>query len=207
MARPKLNLKSRTALDRILFAQSIHARLSNNPNFPTPSPSLETFEELVTAAMTAYQAQEAARTASQQATAVLGEQMAALDGALSRIASYVDSVAGGDEVTVLSAGLPVRLPSTALGVLPGPETISVRFGVISGTLQVRWAGVRGARAYEVQLTTDLTRADGWATCAHVARRSAEVSGLVSGQRYWFRVRAIGSAGLGAWSNPARGMAV
>lgn len=34
------------------------------------------------------------------------------------------------------------------------------------------------------------------------RAKAEVEGLSSGKQYWFQVCAVGTAGLGPWSDPA-----
>ena len=36
----------------------------------------------------------------------------------------------------------------------------------------------------------------------VTKSKATVSGLATGTKYWFRVRAIGAAGPGPWSDPA-----
>ena len=41
-----------------------------------------------------------------------------------------------------------------------------------------------------------------AAAATVTKSKATVTGLTSGTKYWFRVRAIGATGPGPWSDPA-----
>jgi hypothetical protein len=71
-----------------------------------------------------------------------------------------------------------------------------------------WQAVSGAHSYIVErndtdpLNEDLWKPEGYSTSSH-----GYVSGsLQTGHVYWYRVRAIGAAGIGAQSDPARGVA-
>ncbi|MEA3189072.1 MAG: hypothetical protein QOD99_2902 [Chthoniobacter sp.] len=61
---------------------------------------------------------------------------------------------------------------------------------------------RGAKSYVVERTADAAGQTGWGNTQIATKSRAEVNGLQSGSRHWFRVAAIGSAGQGPWSDPA-----
>ena len=72
-----------------------------------------------------------------------------------------------------------------------------------GMIDLHWNAVkRGFNSYVVERTTDPAGQTGWGNAEVVTKSSLTLSGLVSGTRYWFRARAIGTAGPGPWSDPA-----
>ncbi len=66
-----------------------------------------------------------------------------------------------------------------------------------GALDAGWDYVEGARSYEVEMSFDDTKPDGWVKLMTAPQSNATLTGLQSGKRVWIRVRAIGPTGPGA----------
>ena len=56
--------------------------------------------------------------------------------------------------------------------------------------------------YVIQRAPDSAEPLDWASVAGLTKRKPTVNTIVSGQRYWLRVAAVGSADQGAWSYAA-----
>jgi hypothetical protein len=65
---------------------------------------------------------------------------------------------------------------------------------------VSWKKVRGAKMYNIERALDSGHGLDWSTVLSCSRTRATVNSMNSGQRYWFRVAAVGSAGQGPWSD-------
>jgi hypothetical protein len=59
--------------------------------------------------------------------------------------------------------------------------------------------VKGTKSYEVQQSTD---AANWQHAGVATKSKLTVSGLTTGTKYWFRVRAVGGNATSPWSDPA-----
>ena len=69
-----------------------------------------------------------------------------------------------------------------------------------GVVFLTWAPVKKATTYYVERATSIEAPD-WQTAGSSTKAKLRLNGLVSGTRYWFRVRGIGTRGPGVWSNP------
>ena len=67
---------------------------------------------------------------------------------------------------------------------------------------MHWDRNSNANAYEVQTSVDPITGTSFATVTTVTKSKALLTGLTSGAKIWVRVRAIGTAGNGGWSDPA-----
>ena len=65
---------------------------------------------------------------------------------------------------------------------------------------------RGARSYVVQQSPDPPTNTSWTQITIVVKPQTTVTGLTGGQKYWFRVAAVGPKGQSAWSDPATKLA-
>lgn len=201
MAKPKLDLKGKTPLQKVQKTGDIVTATTDNPNFPTPNPSLATLTAKADALSAAFSEREAARQALDAKQAALETAEADLDAALVSFAAHVESASGGDKAKILSSGLGVKGESAPIGPLPQVEGLESSAGEAEGTVNLRWSPVKGAKTYEVQTCPDPITTAGWRTVGLPTKASLAVDGLPSGGRCWFRVRAIGSAGPGPWSDP------
>lgn len=71
-----------------------------------------------------------------------------------------------------------------------------------GSLHVHWDPLDNGKSYEVQASADPFTPTSFTTHDTVTKSSTALTSLTSGSRTWVRVRAINSAGKGAWSDPA-----
>ena len=100
-----------------------------------------------------------------------------------------------------AAGMGVIGVAAAAG-LPGQvRNLTLASGNV-GELDAQWNSDAAATSYEIQTSSGPMSAPGWVAQPAVTKSSAVLQGLASGSQQWVRVRAIGSAGAGTWSDPA-----
>src|SRR2546430_16247020 len=122
MSKVRVGIKSMTALQKIAFARRIIVEMTNNPNFPAPSPDLGTMTTVAVALESAYAPAQSARQTAKALTAAQKMKEAALERGLSQQANYVDSASGGAKEKIESSGFAGASdsPATALPSIP-PE--------------------------------------------------------------------------------------
>lgn len=201
MAQIKLTVDRISREELVALARRIHSQMTGNADFPAPVPSLATLGAAISAVEAATLELHLLRQQMREKLAELGGLEAALRGDLRDLAAYVRNVSGGDEATILGAGMGVRraksprtmAPATGLEALPGED---------SGEIDLSWTPVPGAKSYEVQGSPDPITATSWGHAGISTKATLTLTGLPSGARGWWRVRAIGANGPGAWSDPA-----
>ncbi len=199
MASSKLDLKNRTDDQLATFCDTHVAALTGNADFTTPDPTAAAFATTLTAFKTALTAAQQAQAAAQQKTAVKDAARAALETALNTRRSYVDSKSGGDEAKILSTGFAVRAAGSPVGALPAPIDFLATFGDNPGEVDVTWSAVKGAKSYIVEVRENVA-GTAWGGARVVTKSRATIDGLTTGKTYAFRVRAVGTAGEGPWSD-------
>ena len=73
------------------------------------------------------------------------------------------------------------------------------------SVYLEWSGVSTATSYDIQYATKedyFDESNAVDTISGVSATRYEKTGLESGQRYFFRVRAVNSDGKSAWTSPA-----
>ena len=206
MSKVRVGIKTMSALQKIAFARQIVAEMSNNPNFPTPSPDLKAMAAAASALEAAYAAAQSARQAAKALTTAQKSKEEALELAISQQANYVDSASAGDKAKIESSGFCARSDAAPIGVPDRPDEVGVKNGDAANTLCLKWKPVRGARSYVIEFAAGSGSPTGWLQLAITSKAKYLASGLVSGARYWFRVAAVGSAGPSPWSDPAHRIA-
>jgi hypothetical protein len=204
----KLNFNSLSLTEKIARARLIVQNMTANPaNFPNPMPKLGEVTIVIDAAEQAYNAALQARDLSKQRTAEMEQQEEALDEMAGRLANFVESASGGKEEIILSAGMDVRSPNLATGQPPAPPTsLTATTGDHDGEIDLTWNASSTAKSYIVQSSPNPPTDGSWTQEVIVSTSKATIKGLVSGEKRWFRVAAVGSAGTSGWSDPAMKMA-
>ena len=128
----------------------------------------------------------------------------ALKDSLRFRAAYVQLVAKGAPAKITLAGFDLASEKTPVGDLPAPVNLEITLGT-AGMLKLKWKAVAGARSYIIECAEHVTPMV-WTQVKVSTSSRVEVSGLISGKTYAFRVRAVGSAGEGPWSDEAVKMA-
>jgi len=201
MPKAKLNFRGLSIPLKIAKAKQIAAAMTGNANFPNPHPPLAD----ITAVINATESKSAEKEATVQLGKTQTTELAALedqlDAMMNQIVSHVDSVSGGDEAKILSAGLDTRAAATAT-TQPPPQraALDVTAGDRDGELDASWDTVAGAKSYVIETSEDTPT--GWKHAGVSTKSKFTIEGLQSGKRYWIRVAAINTAGQSGWSDPA-----
>lgn len=203
MSKFKLDLAKKTTAQKITLGQTHDAAMTGNASFPTANrlPADAAFQAAL-AALEAAEADVAAKkTAWKQALATRDAAEAALDTALTSRAAYCEAAQPGNDAALASTGLPMRTTPASVGDLPAPGDLVGTAGDNEGEIDLSCDPVAGAGSYEWQCRL---HADGnaWQPAKNSTASKITLTGLTPGTQYAFRVRAIGSAGPGAWSDEA-----
>lgn len=195
------------ALTRLSAAQLIEracahvAALTGNALFPDPQPDLVTIANAITALVLADDA--VLNNGGRQDYLARDQRMRELHSLLVLLAAYVQMQSRGDAEAILSTGFPLRKRPVPAGPLPAPGNLRAEASALSGIIKLHWARVRHRKLYEVQFRTNDPQGPGnWDALTQLSRNSCSATGLQSGVPYSFRVRAVGAAGPGPWSDVA-----
>jgi len=205
MAIIKAGVASLSTKSLIQFTKKLVNRITGNPNFVDPLPTLvdlqtklDEFETLAIAADDGTKKDRVDRDASSRE----------LKEMLRVLANYVAMIAAGNPSIILSSGFDIR---NAIEPVP-PLTIPVALKAVrsshTGVVELDWDAVSNALTYRVMMTTsdpNLTEAT-WVSVALSSKSKAEINNLSPGVYYWFKVQAVGRSNMSAYSDPATVMA-
>ncbi len=203
MSKVKLNFSNLALNSKIARARQIVAAMTANPNFPTPNPSLAAMTAVIDGTESTAAERDAAQQLAKTKTTELNNKVEELDALISQLAAHVDSISGGDEVKIQSAGMDTRATATATTDPPSPPSaLSITAGDHEGELDASWDTVAGAKSYVLESCEDPPTPTSWKHAGVSTKSRFTITGLQSGKRYWFRVAAINGAGQSGWSDPA-----
>lgn len=117
---------------------------------------------------------------------------------IKRFAEFANVVYSGNKLQLQAIGLDVVELGAPVGVLPAPGNLRTVGGMLDGTVGLRWSYTRGRDFYEAECAE--AAAGPWTSFYRGKLTSGTCSGLEPGKEYFFRVRAHGPAGPGAWSD-------
>jgi len=126
-------------------------------------------------------------------------KLAAVIAILRPYKDYVNMVAQGDQAIIEASGFDLSQPAEPITSYTAPGDLRVRSGSLEGTIKALWGGVRGNKIYEVQISETPNDAPSWQAAAQVTKNRVVLSDLTPGVKYFVRVRATGTAGVGPWS--------
>ena len=191
-----------TDAELLQFAKKVQAALNGNANVPAPNPSLSALQALITTAENGINAYEAEKDVLRTRKNGRDEAVRALCDGLRTEADTVQAATGGDPDKIETTGFRVRSRATPVGT-PAPVTgLVLTAGPVEGSLKAAWKPVRGTKVYEIETSPDPAGSDTWSYRGTVTRAKTTINSFTSGARVWIRVRAIGAAGPGPWSDPA-----
>ena len=212
MIKVKLELNTLTDEEIIPLAGLIKTKMTGNADFPAPEPALATIAAQALAMSTLIAERDALLAAAQQKTLLIRSARDTLEASLTSEAAYVQRQVGiisgpldpaWRKALIVSAGMQPEDDRAPVGPMPKIGGLVATQGDGDGMIDLHWNAVkRGLNSYVVERTTDPAGQTGWGNAEVVTKSSLTLSGLVSGTRYWFRARAIGTAGPGPWSDAA-----
>jgi hypothetical protein len=179
----------------IVYAQGIIERLTGNPSFPTPTP---TVAAIVAAIHDLQAAETAALARTKGSAAVRNDKRKALVGLLQQVRAYIQAIADADATNAVSviqsAGVAVRKTPTRHA-----RTFAAKPGRVSGVATVVATSAARRASYEWQYSTDGGKT--WVPAPATLQAKTTVAGLVPGSTVQFKYRAVTKTGEGDWSQP------
>jgi len=179
------------------IASSIINQMTDNPDFPNPTPSIAE----LTAAKNSYMTSLlAALTGNRSDIADKKVKRQLLTTLLQSLASYINFTSGGDKSKLLTTGFEISRDAEP-AIISKPEKLQVINGLNSGVLQVSVKAVKGAKAYlHEYATAEAMKAGNWQALT-TTQSWITFKNLEAGKTYYCRVAAVGSKGQIVYSDP------
>jgi len=187
--------------DVILYATNIVQKMTGNPSFPTPTPTVAALDAALS---DLHAAETVALSRAKGSATVRNDKRTVLISLLQQLRGYVQSVADATPENgasiIESAGLKVRKISA-----PGKRAFAAKPGALTGSAIVTAATAGPRSSYEWQYSTDGGKT--WVFAPATTQGKTTVAGLPSGTTVQFRYLAVTpKGGQGDWS-PAVSMQV
>ena len=175
----------------IVQAKTIVEKMTGNPHFPSPTPSLAK----ITADIAALEAaQTLAVTKAKGAVEDRNAKQQALLADLHLLAAYVQNQARADltnaEAIISSSSLSLKK------INPHPkQDFTVKLGLVSGSVRLVAKALLGRVGYEWQWSLDEKV---WTSLPNTVQAHTSVVGLNPNVLYYFRGRTTTKVGMGDW---------
>ena len=200
----KLALARLTALEVLALARDMVSKMTGNAFFLTPDPPLL---DVTASAAALEKAINDATKGGELEHEIKRIALAGTMDILSRLGIYVQATSNGNREQILSSGAGVAKDSEPVGPLDAPESLEATVSNFSGTIDLDWTGVHGSRMYNVYINEgDPNDEASWSLAYATTKSYCAITDLIPGKFYWFRIRAMGTAGMSPASDPAKSYA-
>jgi len=196
-----LGLGKLSTPQKIELGNTVVLAMTGNANFTTPSPPLAEITTATGDLETAYNNFQSAGGGT-SLSAIVREKEEIFDEKLTALGNYVDGIAKGSETIILSAGMKTKKQSAPIGIPAMVENLNAKSGEQTGKIELRWSPVKGARTYIVHMSDDVNNPASYRIMGYPTASNFIAENLEAGKEFWFRIEAIGSAGVGHASDPA-----
>jgi hypothetical protein len=177
----------------LVVAQNIQKKMTGNPSFPTPIPTLAEFG---TAIGDLQAAETLALGRAKGAVTLRNEKRTVVVGMMQQLRTYVQSVADLDGTNaasiITSAGFAVRKTPTRTA-----RVFHAAPGTVSGTADIVAPSAARRASYEWQYSTDGGKT--WLTLPPTLQAKTSIAGLTPGSSAEFKYRAVTKTGADDWS--------
>ena len=181
-------------------AEHVLEEMANNPNFPNPTPSLETLKlhaDNYLASLIKSQ------KGSVYDTAVKKVNRKILETTLNELAEYVQLTCKGNEIMILSSGFDVNRKPTLVGQLDKVSRLRILPGYNTGSVTLNCDVVPHARMYVFEYCLTPVNAESRWVRVLSSKRKVYIEGLERGKEYAFRAAAAGTHPSLLWSDEVK----
>jgi hypothetical protein len=179
----------------IVYAQGIAERMTANPSFPNPTPTVAALNAAIAELQTA---ETVALSRVKGAAAARNEKRAALVAMLQQLRTHIQTRADAEPANAVSiiqsAGVAVRKTPTRRA-----RAFAAKQGAVSGTAKLVAVTQSRRASYEWQYSSDGGKT--WITSPSTLQAKTTIAGLVPGSTVQFKYRAVTKTGEGDWSQP------
>lgn len=200
MSRIKIDF-NKPVTEQVAKSRDIQTKMTGNPNFLTPNPTLAQLKTATDDLENAY-ADALNRDKAKKALMRIARQV--LKDFIVKLADYIQIASDGDETKILSSGFGVRKVPTPVSVPNVPVDVKVIATEFDSELDVTFKSTKGAITYVMELCNDPLVEKNFSPVEISTRSSIRVKNLAPGTKYWFRVLAVNAAGKSGWSPPVSG---
>lgn len=204
MTRFKLELSRKKTTDKLALGGIHIAAMTGNTNYPQPT-RVPTDAQVQTAQddLDAAEAEvSAAEITWRQKIQTRDQKEGVWDTVITARANNCEAVTPTDLAALQSTGFPLRSDNAPIGALPAPGDLRAVATGNAGEIELRCNTVKGASSYEWECKVHDNVSAPWSAIKSSTTTKILVPALTPGTLYGFRVRAIGSAGAGTWSDEA-----
>lgn len=195
--------------ERLLWlADAVYRNMVDNAFFPEPYPSLEELGRVKSDFWKRLALARASR--SLYDIAKKNEVRKELNWVLKGMANYVNLIANGSLIILLSSGFEVTQYRKRV---PSPKQIGylrIKDGRNSGQILLSFESQPRVKLYEYRYSTDMDENGEivWGDKVHITTTSRNnlIAPVVPGQVYFLSARAINTRGTSDWCDPVRWMA-
>lgn len=202
MQRFKLTFRNKSALEQLcLCEQTLHGIVASG--LPQTDPQHLTDAQATVAALRiSHERVDSLRMEWKSELSRRKQLLAAAREQVTRASLGLACAVNHEPSKLLAAGLDLEGSKTVrIGVPAAPDHLSATSTDGEGEVRLRWRRTVRRCAFQIEYRAD-HEPDGWKTIDPSYRQTRRVEGLVSGVKYWFRLRACNAHGASAWSNLA-----
>jgi hypothetical protein len=200
----KLELFKKKTADKLTLGATHIAAMTGNPNYPQPTrvPSDAQVQTAQDDLATAQADVDNAEVIWKQKIQIRDQKEDAWETVFTARANNCEAVTPNDLAALQSTGFPLRSAGAPIGALPAPGNLRASATDNEGVNELRCNTVKGASSYEWECKVHDNVSAPWTAIKTSTAAKILVPALTPGTLYAFRVRAVGSAGPGAWSDEA-----
>ena len=172
-----LNYKGLDDSGKVVFANAILQNMTANANYPNPSPTLLVLQTAIADLDASIKMQYPSNVSIKTKAMFLEKVLYALKG-------YIELECGDDEDKATSSGFSLKIAT-----VHKPKVFSVKQGKVSGSVDLECA-YKVRAAYVWEYINDPINQNTWQQFKITNTTNTTISGLVQGNKYWFRVKTI-----------------
>jgi len=201
MAEIKKHWKRLNLPQFVLWVKGLLAKLGETPviipNAAAIKTDLQPLYDALETAMNQVKALEEQLDTAREARDVAADAL--MDG-VDAAAKDCASGSKGDPVKLTALTFAIVGAHEAVGPMPQPTSFELTTSENEGCLDGDCDAVDGAKYFEIQTATNPNEPATFRPLVTVPSSKFSLTGLPSGTRIWGRIRAVGAAGPGPWSD-------
>ena len=202
MQRFKLTFRNKSALDQLCLCERTVSAIAASGLPQTDPQYLTDAQATVGALRTSHERVDSLRAELRSELSRRNELLRTARNQVTRASLGLACAVSFEPSKLLAAGLDLEASKTAPVGLPAmPDHLRGEPTDNEGEVKLTWRRTVRRCAFEIEYRAD-HEPDGWKRANSSYRQTCRIEGLVSGVKYWFRLRACNAHGASAWSNLA-----